>query len=590
MRCVQPSAMKRVLGLSIFLLASACNHPSASQTPIVDLVVDANRSGLLEPGDPSEEQGKNAWDAQHGAVLLANLDDDDSKGQADASDDVVNGRKDIEDLSPVVVRAWPGAPDDATGVLTVDGAAAQMVHVFRVNGDAGDPASYAKVDPTSIALSAADLESGVQLAVEATDLVSSTQPGAWTGLVQLTLTVTPHAGAAPLTDAAQLRVAPLILQFNTAHTERVFYTDASTDTATLSDGIMKATFDAETQPLELASLGLEVDVWSQDFFDLGWTGKPGPGGKEVGMHVAIRSAQPDRTAGQITTKVFLGPDFGAVEKHGDIGQASSDSYSMNSFGNWDVIPPYTKGTESYPLGRNYWGATSSAGESPDATFQDFYRAQKVQPEINVDTHFLLVGHVDEFSSFVKTNTQRGWGLLLGSPKKARAMLMSMSSTGQGATQMFAGKMQYDNSGNASPAAISIDQVLANADLMAESQIAQMYIDEARAKLQGEIGLADDEITDIPFLFERSYGKALAYQPGTVNLLHVDGKVLIPDPFGPLIGGVDPFKDDLMKRLSALGLEVHFADDWDTFHEGDGEVHCGTNALRDLKLAWWTSGR
>lgn len=78
--------------------------------------------------------------------------------------------------------------------------------------------------------------------------------------------------------------------------------------------------------------------------------------------------------------------------------------------------------------------------------------------------------------------------------------------------------------------------------------------------------------------------------GTVNLLHVDGRVLVPDPFGPQIGGRDPFQEDLRARLGALGLEVRFVDDWDTFHVNMGEVHCGTNVDRTLDLAWWEGGR
>ncbi len=41
-------------------------------------------------------------------------------------------------------------------------------------------------------------------------------------------------------------------------------------------------------------------------------------------------------------------------------------------------------------------------------------------------------------------------------------------------------------------------------------------------------------------------------------------------------------------LSVLpsGLEYHFVDDWDVYHMGLGEVHCGTNAVRSLDAGWW----
>jgi len=583
-------------GFIAALLIAGCSHDGPPPQPIADVIVDANRSGVLEPGDPTEEMGKNDWSAQSGAVFLANLDDDDKDGKPDAQDEVVNGAADLLDLSPIQIAAWKDAPMNATGVLSVDATSAPLVRIFRITGDPGDPSSYqTEMDPTQISFTAAQLQAGPQLAIEAKDLVSSTQAGAWTGIVQLTLTVTappkdPNSKAAPLvaTDAAKLRVAPLVLQWNTAPTEKVFHTDAMADTQTLHDGIMQAKLDADTEQLELNALGLEVDVWAQDFFDVGYTSKPGPGGAPIGMRIFIRSAQPDRTAGKVVWKHFLGPDQGAIEK-GD-GNDSNHGYSMNSFGDWDVIPPYTKDGVNYPLGRNYWGAIpGNPAESPNQAFQDFYRAQKVQPEINVDTSWLLVGHVDEFSSWVKTNTARGWGMLAGSPQMARSMLMQMQSAGNGAVMMFAGKQDYSTN-TPKPAQISIDAVLADANLMASSQWAQMNIDTDVAKLKAEIGLANSEVTAIPFLIEKTYGAGLAYQPGTVNLLYVDGKVLIPDPFGPVINGADPFKVDLTQRLGALGLDVHFADDWDTFHEGDGEVHCGTNVARTVISKWWETGR
>jgi protein-arginine deiminase len=601
MRSRSPHHRYALLGLAGALAVCGCNNaPPPPPAPVADLVVDNNRSGALEPGDPTEEAGKNTWSKDSGAIFLANIDDDDRDGKSDAEDSVVNGASDLADLSPILVTAWPAAPMNASGVLSVDALSAPVVRIFRVTGDPSDPASYtAEADPTNVLLSAADLAAGAQFALEGRDLVSSTQPGAWTGIVQLNLTVTvPPASdgddkAQPVTatDAAQLRVAPLVLQWNTAPTEKVFHTDAQTDTQTLHDGILAASLDAPTEQLELSNLNLEVDVWAQDFYDVGFTSKPGPGGAPVGMRVFIRSAQPDRSAGQVVFKYFLGPDQGAIEKHGDVSMDSGHSYSMNSFGDWDVIPPYTaKDGTQYPLGRNYWGAVpGNPAESPNQGFQDFYRAQKVQPEINVDTSWLMVGHVDEYSSWVKTNTPRGWGMLAASPRMARAMLMQMSTAGNGSVQMFVGKKDYSTN-VAKPAAISIDNVLADANLMAESQTAQMHIDTDVGQLKSIIGLDDNEVTEIPFLIENAYGAGLAYQPGTVNLLFVDGKVVIPDPFGPIINNVDPFKADLQQRLGALGVEVHFADDWDTFHEGEGEVHCGTNVARTILSKWWETGR
>jgi protein-arginine deiminase len=579
-------------------MIAGCSHDGASgpPQPVADVIVDSNRSGVLEPGDPTEEANKDDWNAVQGAIFLANLDDDDKDGKADSSDEVVNGASDLMDLSPIQVAAWKDAPMNASGVLSVDALSSPVVRIFRVNGDPSDPASYvAEKDATNVVLSAADLQKGAQFALEGKDLVSSTKPGDWNGIVELTLTVTaPPADKndktppVVVTDAAKLRVAPLVLQWNTAQTEKVFHTDAQADTQTLHDGILQANLDAPTEQLELDSLGLDTDVWAQDFFDVGYTSKPGPGGEPIGMRIFIRSAQLDRSAGEVVFKHFLGPDQGAIQK-GD-GNDGQHGYSMNSFGDWDVIPPYTKDGVNYPLGRNYWGAIAgNIEESPNQAFQDFYRAQKVQPEINVDTSWLLVGHVDEYSSWVKAPSARGWVMLAASPRVARAMFMQMQSDGNGASMIFQGKNDY-STGKKKPAAIAITDVLAKANLMAASQSAQMHIDTNVMQLKAEIGLADNEVVEIPFLIDEAYGANLAYQPGMVNLLYVDGKVVIPDPFGPTINGVDPFKTAMQNILGPLGIEVHFADDWDTFHEGDGEVHCGSNVARTVISKWWETGR
>ena len=585
------------------LLPLAACSGAAKPPAIVDLIADSNRSGLLELDQKSEDDGEDIWSAERGAVFLANLDDDDGDGKPDSQDTVVNGANDLLDLSPLQIRAWPDAPAEASGKLVLNPAARSYVRIFRVVGDVNDPASYQAESGEDIALSRSELVAGAQFAIEGTAFRTSTAQEAWNGYVDLELLVddpTEHdlARRALLSDRVRMRVAPVLFQYNTAPTETLYYTDGGNYNKTLADGVKTAAALAgarvKVDPLDLEGMNLDWDQWTQDFFDVGYTSRPGPDGKPHGMKVAIRSAQPDRSAGRVTTEYFLGPDWAAFMKASD-NTASNHGYSMNSFGNWDVIPPYEKtteaGTEKYPLGRNFWGSTDDPAESPDEVFADFVRAQAVQPAFNVNTSWLGVGHVDEFTSWAPTKTARGWGLLLASPRGARNMLMSLEAAGHGGKAMFADQMTIDwQARKYVSAAIPVSAVLKDPNLMAASQTAQTYIDSESQKLIDEIGLAPDEVTLMPYLFEESYGGALAYQPGTVNMLHVDGKVVVPDPFGPVIDGVDPFKQDLEERLGALGLEVVFADDWEVYHLGAGEVHCGTNASRNMTLAWWESGR
>ena len=45
-------------------------------TSPVDLRADTNRDGVITFDDPTDDDGEDAWDAKHGAVFLANIDDD----------------------------------------------------------------------------------------------------------------------------------------------------------------------------------------------------------------------------------------------------------------------------------------------------------------------------------------------------------------------------------------------------------------------------------------------------------------------------------------------------------------------------------
>lgn len=588
---------------------SACSA-DPKPPPIVDLIADSNRSGLIEFDQPSEDEAEETWSAQRGAIFLANLDDDDGDGKPDASDDVINGVDDLLDLAPLQIRAWPTAPTSATGRIVIAPAERAKVRLFRVVGDPALPASYhAESLSNEIVLTQPELVAGARFAIEGLALRTSTAADAWSGYVDVVLQIDDPSvkgvkgvkdvkQRAQLSDTVRLRVAPLLLQYNTLPTEAVYYTDGGDYNKTLADGIKAAAKLAGDQvrvePLDLDGLNLDWDQWTQDFFDVGYTSMPGRDGKPHGMKVAVRSAQPDRGAGRVTTRHFLGPDWAAIMVASET-QEYSHGYSMNSFGNWDVIPPYEKttpsGVERYPLGRNFWGAVDDPSESPDPEFQDFIRAQVVQPAFNVDTSWLGVGHVDEFTSWAHTNTPRGWGLLIASPRRAREMLQGLEAAGQGEIPLFADRTTIDwQAQKYIPAAVSVSNVLKDANVMAASQVAQSYVDSESQKLIDEIGLGPDEVTIMPYLFEESYGGALAYQPGTVNMLHIDHKVVIADPFGPLVDGKDPFKEDLKTRLGALGLEIVFADDWEVYHLGAGEVHCGSNASRDLRLAWWESGR
>ena len=74
----------------------------------------------------------------------------------------------------------------------------------------------------------------------------------------------------------------------------------------------------------------------------------------------------------------------------------------------------------------------------------------------------------------------------------------------------------------------------------------------------------------------------------MNLLALDEHTLVvADPHGPVIGGVDLFKKQLEEALAPYQVQVKWVDDWNLYHRLAGEVHCGTNALRAVpSQKWW----
>jgi protein-arginine deiminase len=96
------------------------------------------------------------------------------------------------------------------------------------------------------------------------------------------------------------------------------------------------------------------------------------------------------------------------------------------------------------------------------------------------------------------------------------------------------------------------------------------------------------IIELPVLYMRTpEGFADAMTAGVANMIVVNNHCIVPDPFGPVSGGVDLFQQDIRNKLTPLGLTVHFLDDWNTYHVALGEVHCGTNTKRQITpTRWW----
>ena len=80
---------------------------------------------------------------------------------------------------------------------------------------------------------------------------------------------------------------------------------------------------------------------------------------------------------------------------------------------------------------------------------------------------------------------------------------------------------------------------------------------------------------------------VSFIPGPVNsIVWSATRVVGPTQFGPRIGGVDVFAEAVRARYAAAGMSVEDIDDVVIYHNGDGEIHCGSNTLRDASRRWW----
>ena len=347
-------------------------------------------------------------------------------------------------------------------------------------------------------------------------------------------------------------------------------------------------------PVKLMST---IDNWAQDYVEFGYLSMPKPDGKRAIIQVAMRSTQPGRVGGRAVFD-FKGPGFGAIQLGGE------GYHQVDSFGNLETVPPYSLGNKTYPVGRIIYGDAGD-GISPHKDWRNFFASQEIQDPIILDTSWLAIGHVDEFVQFVPADTPRGWKMTILSPELLIRMLEKAVEEGYGDV------LAYSKPGHSDR---TISDILNNKKLMAENQFAQQKINENKALLVKELGLSNDEIIEIPGIVKQAFfdeedladfakvdykgpeddmeitygpGKLLSAHPGAINGIVIDETHYIsPQQFGPVIEGVDILQSAVTNAYKQGGLDVTYVDDWYTHHAIAGEVHCGTNTIREIGSQWW----
>ncbi|WP_405810349.1 protein-arginine deiminase domain-containing protein [Streptomyces sp. NBC_00210] len=610
----------------------------AADPPQVDLRADVNRDGRVDITGTSDTAGEDGWTLQRGAVFLPNIDDDtkrcattgpggkplpDARLAAcnDAADTVVNGSDDAADLARVRSVPMADLPATATGALSVvAGAKNTRVFVKRAGGWAWVTAKTR--------LSAAELRAGVEFGVEGTDVIRDS--ALWGGRTVIRLTV--NAGGKSTSDDITLRVAPLLTHHHLQNAQQLLVTrvkgkdDYARRQQAFVNGLAAEVKSAGIdKPLQ--TLTKYGDIWAQDFVEPGYVNMAGPGGRPQVMRVMLRSAQADRAAGRELFEKLRGNGVGVVQVS---GVRDSEEWTLNSMGNLETIPPYTHGGRSFPAGRIIMGERKDNGSKPAQVMRTLLKSQGLQDPLLLDTSWLHVGHVDEFVQFLPADTPRGWRLGIADPELGLRLLRDAQSAGHGRTRMFSVPGNKDMPAPKE----TIDQALASKFLVADNTMAAKRIAANLEVLKRETGVTDAEVVRVPALFTRGtndggrgdsmprltrmgagnapdvvreHGQqkelarqgdrgtaadavmTSAYVPGAVNgILLGRNRYLAPRQWGPVIGGKDIFTSAVTAAYTQAGLKVSYLDDWHTYHLGMGEVHCGTNTLRDTSAAWWKS--
>lgn len=517
------------------------NNPDSEAPPAPPEIALETSLGVILPSDDT-------W-SWPGVAGVTNVDDDDEDGTVDLDDADVDGE---DDLAAFTITAH-GRVLHAT-FAPIRGLVA--VTIGGVTLDADHPEAD---------LPAAETIDGTAEFLD------------WNTDATLTLT------DATLGDAltAHLVSAPLLLDHHLQrHVERAVMMRISEDVG--GDWNNEAMVEDYREVfgdrlLTVSPQQYAYDVWLQD--EIEFANLVAPDHEADVVFDTIRN----RGLRRLAEQQLVAPNVARLEV--GKGAATSQDYG----GNIEISPPVTVDGVHYPYGRIYWGSVE--GYAVNRFVREFFAEQRAQAPFTLDTSWLCVGHIDEVQTIVPDpSAPKGFRLWISDTDAGLALLDAMDP--ETPLPKYAGSTNYATVGD-----ITGDTALR--DLNHKTQADQL--DPMLETLRAGLGLDDEDIVRVPSLFERVPGCAgglASLMPGTTNLVvadDADGEpvVIIADPF--LRADLDaPETDPLIAWVQgALDPSVRpvFVDDFEVYHLGIGEVHCGTQTEREPPPPdWWVRAR
>ena len=323
------------------------------------------------------------------------------------------------------------------------------------------------------------------------------------------------------------------------------------------------------------------DVWVQDEFEFGYINAPGV--QIDFIFDTLRNGQSGAGQGldNFPEDQYEGPDW-VIDWWGK-GQANSLDYG----GNLEVSPPVEVDGVTYPFGRIYYGGASSY--VPKAQTRNALDAMQVQKPFMADSTWLCVGHIDEFTTTIPDpSAPKGFRFVISDTHSAWDILEKMNAD----TSL----PRWKPGGYAGHRIDNVGQLLNDNALKALNEEVQEILDDQLALFKSELNLTEEDIIYMPSLFEEPRGcgsYVAALIPGMANLIVAKEKdgtpaVFLADPF-LRSDTSDQSQDPMIQAVRDIfpsGLNLHFVDDWEVYHMGLGEVHCGSNVKRESQSDWW----
>ncbi|XP_070812326.1 protein-arginine deiminase type-3-like [Pituophis catenifer annectens] len=558
----------------------------------MSLDADINRLGMVTRGGKQKDQWTWGPDGK-GAILLVNCDrDNPTANEEDNKDTKLTSKQDLQDMSRMILTTQGPNEVFANYQLTlhISKADCDRVGVFYAQ-DKKEQRYYKHVLGSEkisyhVKRNLGQVESIFYVeGLKFPDIDFSGLVTFHASLLEPAKKEVPETSI--FTDTLVFRVAPWIMTPNTLQPVSVYICSVG-DNKDFVEHIRKLAIKAGCKCIICPEEKNRGDRWIQDEMEFGYIQAP-----HKTFPVVFDSPR-NRGLKDFPFKEVLGPDFGYVKR--ELNSEESDS-SLDSFGNLEVSPPVNVNHKEYPLGRILIGASFPRNNNPMSKLvKDFLYHQVVQSPIELYTDWLYVGHVDEFLTFVPAPDQKGFRLLLASPRACFKLLEEKEKKGHGKAKMLEG-LEFQGGQDHKPRSIS--EIIADRLLRQYNDKCQKYIDWNRKTLKEELGLTEEDIVEIPQLFQSrlpfpkySVSEVLkdpadAYFPDMVNMIVLGKHLGIPKPFGPIIDGQCCLEKEVRRLLEPLGLSCNFIDDYGTYYLLNGDVHCGTNVRRKpFSFKWW----